>query len=570
MIEPRYYQLECNDALFDYFEENNGNPVCAIPTGCGKSVCISMFLMRAFYRYPHQKVLVLTHVKELIVQNFKELLGMWSTAPAGINSAALNQRDYDKKIIFAGIASIHKDFAKFGKVDIIIIDEAHLVNPNDETMYKKFLDALRAVNPFLKVIGFTATPWRMGHGKITEDGIFTDFCYDITDMHSFNRLIAEGYMAPLIPKQTNLILDTTGVKLGSDGDYAKGDLQIAVDKYEITVAALKEAMELAHDRKHWLIFGSGIEHCNHIAEILTDLGIECKAIHSKIGAKERDSYIEDFKSGKLRAVVNNNVLTTGFNHKPIDLIVVLRPTTSVNLWVQLLGRGTRPSLETYKENCLVLDFAGNTKRLGPINDPVIPKKKGEKGGGTAPVKLCPACSCYNHATVRFCTYCDSEFIMTVKINIEAGTQDLIKGELPVVETYKVDHITYAKHSKLGSKPSLKVSYYSNLKIFSEYICVEHEGYAKNKANIWWKERANCKSPDTIVAAMYLLDSLKKPTHITVWTNKKYPEIMQYLYKDDSIIDVQIVEEETKWIDYDDSIPFNTSGAVHFDVNEFPF
>jgi len=557
MIEPRYYQLECNDALFNYFEDHTGNPVCAIPTGCGKSVCISMFLMRAFYRYPHQKVLVLTHVKELIVQNFKELLGMWSTAPAGINSAALNQRDYDKRIIFAGIASIHKDFAKFGKVDIIIIDEAHLVNPNDETMYKKFLGALKAFNPYLKVIGFTATPYRMGHGKITEDGIFTDFCYDITDMHSFNRLIAEGYMAPLIPKQTNLILDTTGVKLGSDGDYAKGDLQIAVDKYEITFEALKESMELAHDRKHWLIFGSGIEHCDHIAEILTELGIECKAIHSKIGAKQRDEYIEDFKSGKLRAVVNNNVLTTGFNHKAIDLIIVLRPTTSINLWVQLLGRGTRPSPETGKENCLVLDFAGNTRRLGPINDPLIPKRKGDKAG-TAPVKLCNSCSCYNHASARNCTYCDAEFTMVVKINTEAGTHELIKGDLPVIDLFKVDHITYAQHIKAGSKPSLKVSYYSNLKIFSEYICIEHEGYAKNKANIWWKLRADSRSPDTILSAMYLIDSLRKPSHIKVWTNKKYPEIVEVIF-----------EKEVKWVEYDDTIPL-TGGSVHFDINEFPF
>ena len=557
MIEPRYYQLECNDALFNYFEDHTGNPVCAIPTGCGKSVCISMFLMRAFYRYPHQKVLVLTHVKELIVQNFKELLGMWSTAPAGINSAALNQRDYDKKIIFAGIASIHKDYAKFGKVDIIIIDEAHLVNPNDETMYKKFLGALKASNPYLKVIGFTATPYRMGHGKITEDGIFTDFCYDITDMQSFNRLIAEGYMAPLIPKQTNLILDTTGVKLGSDGDYAKGDLQLAVDKYEITFQALKEAMELAHDRKHWLIFGSGIEHCNHIAEILTELGIECKAIHSKIGSKERDKYIENFKSGKLRGVVNNNVLTTGFNHKAIDLIIVLRPTTSINLWVQLLGRGTRPSRETGKENCLVLDFAGNTRRLGPINDPVLPKRKGDKAG-TAPVKLCNSCNCYNHASARNCTYCDAEFTMVVKINTEAGTHELIKGDLPLIETFKVDHISYAKHTKLGSKPSLKVSYYSNLKIFSEYICIEHEGFAKNKANQWWQLRANSKSPDTILAAMYLIDSLKKPDKIKVWTNKKYPEIVEVIF-----------EEQPKFVEYDDTIPL-TGGSVHFDVNEFPF
>jgi superfamily II DNA or RNA helicase len=840
---------------------------------CGKSVIISMFLMTAFYQYQNQKVLVLTHVKELIVQNFKELLGMWPQAPAGINSAALNQRDYNKKIIFAGIASIHKDFEKFGKVDLILIDEAHLVNPNESTMYKNFIEALMSVNPYLKIIGFTATPWRMGHGRITENGIFTDFCYDITDMKSFNRLIAEGYMASLIPKQTKLILDTTGVKLGSDGDFAKGELQLAVDKYEITIAALKEAIELGSDRKSWLIFGSGIEHCNHIAEILSDLGVECRPIHSKMKDTIRDQNIADFKSGKLRAIVNNNVLTTGFNHKAIDLIIVLRPTTSVNLWVQLLGRGTRPSPETSKENCiaegelvltdiglipiekitlnmklwdgeefvsheglinkgeqnvikysgltatadhkvwtkkgwetfgncsikqtpisvtgigkqniqqsknyyrscnsqktglyggsvlnmsktvrkriyklnkirswlqalrniegwkpryatlagkslyictakmlqqerskvsglwwarnniqllrtncngclysgnirltqgitigpnkeriglstwkfkvceanykyeqptgkksnckntriqnkisrdsicghnfsrilsfrndrrannrtlpheikktkrrvwdirnagprnrftvsgllvsncLVLDFAGNTKRLGPINDPVIPKKKGEKQG-TAPVKLCQACDCYNHASVRVCSYCDAEFSMAVKITEEAGGLQLIKGDLPQIEEFKVDTITYVKHSKIGARDSMKVSYYCGLRVFTEYICVEHEGFAKNKANEWWKKRGGGKSPPTVLAATYLTDTLLVPSHIVVWVNKKYPEIMNVKFENNHKVqfqthtpeiegaDVSTLQFESgskdEWADYDDNIPY---------------
>jgi DNA repair protein RadD len=584
MIQPRPYQIEANNSIFGYFENGGtGNPILAIPTGCGKSVNISMFLMTAFYRYPHQKALVLTHVKELIVQNFKELVGMWPQAPAGINSAGLNQRDFNNKIIFAGIASIHKSWEKLGRVDLIIVDECHLLSPNDETMYQTFIKNLLVVNPYLKIIGFTATPYRSGQGLLTDGGIFTDFCYDITGMNAINRLIAEGYMSPLIPKQTNLILDTSNVKMGADGDYAKGQLQIAVDRYEITLEALKEAINLGHDRKHWLIFGTGIEHCDHIVEILTDLGITACSVHSKIGSRERDQNIEDFKTGKIRAIVNNNVLTTGFNFKPIDLIIVLRPTTSVNLWVQLLGRGTRPSPETGKENCLVLDFAGNTRRLGPINDPVIPRKKGTKAG-TAPVKLCNACNCYNHASARFCAYCDAEFTMTVKINVEAGTGELIKGDLPVIETFKIDHITYSKHTKLGSKPSLKVSYYSGLRLFTEYVCVEHVGYAKNKANLWWQERAGTKSPDAILNTMYLLDSLRKPSHVRVWTNKKYPEIIDCLFTEVEIPS-EIVEEKPRYVsfkepvkevieevidDYDDSIPFGTSGGMLFDNNEFPF
>lgn len=574
MIIPYYYQVDCNNALFDYFEHNTGNPLCALPTGTGKSVCISMFIMNAFHIYPHQKMLVLTHVKELIVQDFKELLGMWPNAPAGINSASLKQRDYNKKIIFAGIASVAKDYAKFGKIDLIIIDEAHLVNPTEETMYRKFLYELKKINPALKVIGFTATPYRAGHGLITENGIFTDMCYDITDMHSFNKLIAEGYLAPLIPKQTKLVLDTTGVQIGSDGDYKKDQLQIAVDRYEVTVEALKEAMELGYDRKHWLIFGSGVEHCDHIAEILNEMEISCRAVHSKI--KERDLYIEEFKSGKVQCIVNNNILTTGFNFRAIDFIVVLRPTTSVVLWVQLLGRGTRTSVETGKINCLVADFAGNTQRLGPINDPVIPKKKGEKSG-EAPVRTCDVCHTINHASARFCVCCGTIFKMAVKIHMEASTTELIKGELPIVEKFKIDHITYSYHSKLGGNPSLKVSYFSNLRVFSEYICVEHpeKTFPKNKANNWWNERAGTISPNDVRAALYMTDSLKKPSHLNIWTNKKYPEIMKALYEGDEP-EAKTIEEPLQ--EYDDLIPFetkksdpfNVGGAIYLDDSEIPF
>lgn len=578
---PRYYQIEANDSIFNYFARYTGNPVVAVPTGLGKSGIISMFLMKAYYQYANQKVLVLTHVKELIEQNAKELLGMWSNAPVGINSAALNQRDFRQKIIFAGIASIYKDWEKFGKVDLIIIDECHLLNPNDETMYKCFIELLTIVNPNLKVIGFTATPWRAGHGLITENGIFTDFCYNITDMASINRLISEGYMAPLIPRKTTYELDLTGVKLGQDGDFAKGQLQVAVDKTEITYAALKEARELGDDRNSWLVFASGIEHCEHIAEMLCELGIPAITIHSKIKKAEREWRFAEFKSGRVKAIVGFRVMTTGFNHPPIDLIVDLYPTTSSSMHVQKYGRGTRPydfnnpqqykvGFDYVKENCLVLDFAGNTKRLGPINDPVIPKKKGEKAG-TAPVKVCNVCSTYNHASARFCVSCANEFSMVVKITEMAGTNELIKADLPVIETFKVDHITYAKHSKVGGLPSLKVTYHCNLRAFTEYVCVEHTSSIKHRANYWWGKRTGgMKSPDVVLNAMLLTDSLMKPSHINVWTNKKYPEIMDYTFDNTAVplppLEVQPVE--ANWVDYDDSIPFGSSGASHFSVEEF--
>lgn len=528
MLQPRPYQVEAVSSLYQYFSAQNGNPVLALPTGTGKSIIIAMFLQSIYYQFPHQRVMVLTHVKELIQQNYEKLMTLWPAAPAGVYSAGLNRRDLHRKITFAGIGSVAKKADQFRHIDIVIIDEAHLVSPNDETMYQAFLNALREVNPYLKVVGLTATPWRLGTGRITDDGIFTDICFDITGLHAFNRLIAKGFLAPLVPRQTKQMLDTDGIHMRG-GEFVQSELQHAVDKYEITHAALRETLELAHDRKHWLIFASGVEHACNIADMLNDMGIPTVAIHSKMGDAQRDQAILDFKAGKYRAAVNNNVLTTGFDFPGIDLIVVLRPTASTVLWVQMLGRGTRPSPGTGKENCLVLDFAGNTRRLGPINDPVIPRKKGAKAGGEAPVKLCGSCATYNHASVTHCCYCGAEFTFQVKIKQTAASDELLRGEAPLVEVFKVDHITYSTHEKAGRPPMMKVTYYCGLRSFTEYVCIQHDGFAQRKARQWWHERSSAAFPQSTADALVVADTLAAATHLRIWVNKQYPEILAHCF-----------------------------------------
>lgn len=526
-VEDRAYQNECVDSIFQYFVTHPvGNPVCALPTGTGKSVIIAKFLHRVFTYYPNQKVMVLTHVKELIAQNYKKLMQYWPGAPAGINSSGLRQRDVHDRIIFAGIGSVAKYAPSFGHVDLIVVDEADLVSPTDTTMYQIFLSALRAINPHLKVIGFTATPWRLGQGRITQgDGLFTDLCFDITGIDSFNRLIAEGYLCTLIPKRTQTLLDVSGVHMRGN-EFIPSELQTAVNKDDVTQAALREALEMGHDRKQWLIFASGVEHAENIAGMLTDMGEPCVPVHSKMSAKQRDDNIEAFKRGDVRSAVNNNVLTTGHDFPRLDFIVMLRPTNSSRLWVQMLGRGTR--VYPGKLNCLVGDFAGNTKRLGPVNDPVIPGKKGARGGD-APIRLCEMCGTYNHASVRICIGCGYEFPIAVKLRQSASTDDLIKGDMPIVDIFQVDHISISEHNKQGRPPSIKVVYYCGLQRFNEFVCFEHERYTASKARMWWRERTHIEIPKTTVDALASIDALKMATHLRVWINKKYPEILKHCF-----------------------------------------
>lgn len=529
-MEARWYQTDAKNSVFRYFSAKVGNPIIAMPTGTGKSFVIAD-LLKAVFQYPNQRVMMLTHVKELIDQNFKTLLRIWPTAPAGIYSAGLNKKEFKNAITFAGIGSVARRAPLFGKIDLLMIDECHMVSPRESTLYDKFIAELKKVNPSLKVIGFSATPYRLGMGMLTDSGIFTDICYDLTSYKLFNRLVEEGFLAPLVTKRTNMEYDTTEVKVRG-GEFTQQDLQEAIDKDHLTASACAEIVEFGSQRQHWLVFASGVDHANHVASTLQSHGIRAKSVHAGLPDAERDGIIRDFKAGILQCVVNNNVLTTGFDYPAIDLIAVLRPTKSAVLWVQMLGRGTRPSPN--KSNCLVLDFAGNTARLGPINDPVLPKAKGKGGGGEAPVKECPVCHCYNHASVTVCVNCGAEFPRLAKIQITASSREVMKSnDLPVIEDFKVDRVTYALYNRGSSGiPTLQASYFCKFRLFKEWVCLEHTGYPRIKAEKWWAERTGGSAvPATIEEAVQRLPELVKvPKSLKVCTSSKYPEILKASYE----------------------------------------
>ncbi len=525
-MQLRYYQSEALDALWRYFEDGNkGNPLIALPTGTGKSILPAAFINGVLRRWPMTRFGMITHVKELIQQNAEELLNLWPEAPLGIYSAGLKQKDTAHSIIYGGVQSMAKHPDWFGRFDVIFIDEAHLLSDDSEGRYQTLLAYLKAINPNLKIIGMTATKFRMGMGLLTNNGIFTDIIYDKTDLDGFNELLAAGYMAPLIPLRTRTELDVSDVSI-QQGQFVQTQLQGAVDKAPITFKALQELVHAGQNRGSWLIFASGIEHAEHIAEQLGAFGVDCAPVHSKRPADYNDAAINAFKKNQLRAIVNYGKLTTGFNHPKIDLIGMLRPTLSVPLWVQMLGRGTRPA----KENCLVMDFARNTPRLGPINDPQIPNMK-SKTPGEMPIKICESCGAYNHTRVTHCCNCGEAFSFQVKIVSKAGTEELIRNaaieETPIIEMFAVSNAVYVKNPGWnGKKPTLKATYLAlGREPYSEWICLEHNGFAGKIARDWWRKRHKEEPPATVDEALLKLSELRCPRFIRVHVNKKYPEIL---------------------------------------------
>ena len=540
MFQLRSYQEETIQSFFNYYNEgNNGNIIAALPTGTGKSAVIAGFIYKVFQQWPGQRFIVLSHVEKILSQDYKAIKTVWPNAPVGLFSAALNSRDVANPIIIGSVASVVNNIAAFGYRDIVIIDEVHLVSPDEDTMYQKIIKGLTEINPSLKVIGTSATPYRLGQGLLTDGDLFDDVVIDLTTVNCFNRFIAEGYLAPLIPKRTNVEIDTSGIKM-MNGDFATKQLDDATER--IIFEALKEAMLYGQDRHCWMIFCSGIKTSEHAAEILQSFGVAAAAIHSKLTKAECDKRFEAFEHGELKAICGNEKFTTGYDFPPIDFCAMLRSTMSPGKWVQMLGRLTRPydftneqqyikGFDYIKYNALVMDFAGNTKRLGPINDVVLPRKKGDKVGD-APIKICDNCGIYNHASARFCggkpyltnEGCGAEFVFKTKITKTAGTDELLRGDSADIQTFDVSRVIYHRHTKIGSPPSIKVSYYCGLQRYTEYLCPEHKGFVRTKFKSWWQQRHSSEPPATVDEALIYTSQLRCPTKLRVRVDLKYPEI----------------------------------------------
>lgn len=471
----RDYQRRAIDSVYKWFEEgHDGNPCLVLPTGSGKSHIVAAFCKEALQNWPDTRILMLTHVKEILEQNAEKMRLHWRGAPLGIYSAGLGAKQLGEPITFAGIQSIRKKANQVGHIDLCIIDECHLVSHKDEGGYRTFIADLKAINPALRVVGLTATPYRLGHGLITDKPALFDA---LIEPVTIEELIHKGYLSTLQSKLTKAMLDTSGVKKRG-GEFIESELQAAVDTYKNNLRVVREVIDLAGDRKAWLFFCAGVQHAENVAAVLQAHGVPAACVTGETPKAERRKLLNDFKAGHLRALTNANVLTTGFDYPDIDLIAMLRPTMSASLYVQMAGRGMR--VKSHTDHCLVLDFAGVVQAHGPITAVEPPKRKGE-GNGEAPVKVCDNCNELVAISARFCPTCEAPFPEPAEKKLELRHDDIMGLE---AQEMALTGWNWRKHtSKASGKEMLAVSYYGGLSDPSvvEYLPVLHEGYAGHKA-----------------------------------------------------------------------------------------
>jgi DNA repair protein RadD len=512
----RPYQRDAVASVYRHLHERDDNPCVVIPTGGGKTPVMATICADSVGRW-RGRVLILAHVRELLEQAADKLDHVCPDIHVGIYSAGLKRRDTEHPVIIAGIQSVYRRAEDLDAFDLIVVDEAHMIPPEGDGMYRQFIADARRINPHVRIIGLTATPFRMKSGPIrTADGILNAICYEV----GVRELIRDGYLSALRTKAGREKVSTDQLHVRA-GEFVADEVEALMDQDRLVHAACAEIVEYTKDRRACLIFASGVRHGQHVAAVLEKRhGVECGFIDGETADLHRDRLIRRFRDGELKYLCNVNVLTMGFDAPNVDCAVLLRPTLSPGLYYQMVGRGFR--LCPGKTDCLVLDFGGNVLRHGPV-DQIRVGDVVANGNGTAPAKECPQCHELIAAGYATCPDCGYEFPPPERKQHDASaSSDGILSDQTSRAEHEVTEVFYGVHVKRGAPPdaprTMRVDYRIGFNQYvSEWVCFEHSGFAREKAERWWCARSNEPVPDTIEDAVELAEAgaLARTLAITV-------------------------------------------------------
>lgn len=530
----REYQSRAVSDLFSWWTKHQNNadiPLLVLPTAAGKSVICAEIVRQLWEKWPdyHPRTVVLVPSKELAEQNAAKLRALLPhTISVGFVSASLGTKKYNADVIVATIGSIHKSAHLLGNIKVVVIDEAHLVSQkaSDSGMYRNFLFKLGEICQF-RTVGMTATPFRGNQVWLTDgdDPLFTG----IASRVSMRELLDQKFIAPLIPpkEQMRTKIDASGVGI-SNGDYKVGELSQVVDTYLDKVA--NEAVYIASQRRKWIAFTPSVSNAESLADKLNELGIVSAVVCGETPKQEREDLIRQFKNHQIHCLVTVLALSVGFDVPDVDCIIWCRPTKSPVLYVQGMGRGTR--IADGKEDCLVLDFTDTVERLGPV-DIIKGKSKSKRAGDqSAPFCICPECGERNAPAALICAACGAtikEPEVAKPIDAKLSYAALLSAQMEAVSTWHdVTRVDYKLHRKPGKPDSMRVDYYDGLRcVANEWVCFEHGGFARQKAENWWRRREYTTIPFTTQEAIDWANLLRKPTRIATRKNGKYTEVKEY-------------------------------------------
>jgi len=516
-MQLRDYQQAAVASVWAFLDARADNPCVVLPTGAGKTPVIADMVRQACEW--GLRTLVVSHVKELLEQSARTLMQLMPGADCGVISAGLNRKQFGHQITIAGVQSIYRHADKLGVIDLLVIDEAQLIPESGDGMYLQLIRDLKTINPLLRCVGLTATPYRLTSGVICKPGnVLNEVCYEA----DVSTLIDAGWLSPLRSKSGKASPDLAGVHVRG-GEYIEKELQAAYDDRDLIERACRELLEQCDERRSVLVFAAGVDHGRKVCERLREVdGSRWLFVDGATPAGERADAVDRFRAGAIRGLVNVNVYTTGFDAPNVDCVALMRATLSPGLYSQMVGRGLRKA--PGKVDCLVLDYGGNILRHGPIDNVKAPSKSpGNREKGEAIQKVCPQCDEIIPAAATMCPVCGHEFPRAVKHDEEASTEPILsKARRPDV-TLLVDRVSYTRHLKRGSADdapaTMRVTYFGNdlnRAAIDEFVCIEHTGFAGSKARLWWAKRSDRPMPRTVKDAIETIrqHGLREPAKVT--------------------------------------------------------
>lgn len=519
-MQLRDYQSAAVDAVWNHIRDRDDNPCVVIPTGGGKTPVLATLATQAATLW-RGRVCILAHVKELLEQSVDKLRQIAPDLDVGVYSAGLGKRDTRHAVIVAGIQSVYNKADEVGPFDVVIVDEAHMVPVDGDGMYRRFLADLQEMTPHTRIIGLTATPYRMADGYICgPENILNAICYEV----GVKELINRGFLSRLVSKEA-IACDTSGLhKRG--GEFVPEEAERLM--LDIVGPACEDIARRTAQRNSVLVFCQSVDHAYQVFERLKAVA-ESAIITGDTDADSRSDAVARFRRGEIKYLVNVQVLCVGFDAPNVDCVCLLRPTLSPGLYYQQVGRGFR--IAEGKVDCLVLDYAGNVKRHGPI-DQIVPKPRTVGGKDSeAPTKVCPECDSVMHAAVTVCLDCGWVFPeKPVKHDARPDSTGVMSGDFEDVE-YPVKDIRYMRHvSKQSGFATLRVDYkIAPVRWISEWVCIEHDGYARRKAHLWWRARTNDEMPDFVDRAIDIAEggglAIAETITVREVVGEKWPKIV---------------------------------------------
>ena len=543
-MKLRPYQEAAVKAVYDHLRNRDDNPCVVMPTGSGKTIPIATICKDAVTLWGG-RVLILAHVKELLQQAADKLHRIAPEVDFGVYSAGLNSRDTKEPVIIAGIQSVYERACELGRFDLILVDESHLIPENGDGRYRTFIKDAKIVNPDVRIVGFTATPFRMSGGMICKpENILNHICYEI----GVRELIRDGFLCPIYTRIPERTIDCSQIHV-RNGEFRAEEVSALFSTEEAVHSFFIDIFKNTKDRNSILIFCCDVEQAKLIQRELARFSEESVGlITGETPSNERAELISRFKNDgvglfgdvrPLRWLVNVNVLTTGFDAPNVDCIVLLRPTLSPGLFYQMTGRSFR--LHESKEDALVLDYGSNIDRHGPVDALVVTPKT--NGNGKAPVRKCPECRFVWPARVSRCAKCGFIFPLPEKeskLNDTASEAGILSGQKTETE-YDVLDVYYSIHFKKnyvdGDPRTLKIEYLVGVNHYvTKWVCPEHKEWAWERKFVpWWKQHTDIKPPINADEALFYARRgfLAKPRRIKVieTAGQHFPEVVEYDFEE---------------------------------------